>query len=164
MLPGLGRAVSEGRLSLREAAGLNRELLVAVTDSAVNHLSSAMVLLARHPALLDALHEDERLLEPFIEEALRLESPLPASGGGVGSKPSSPASRCRPGASCCSPILRSNRDSDAHAPTDKADLHRRQPKCHLTCEHGIHFCVGARLARPRERGSVLGFAAARETR
>jgi len=66
MLPGLGRAASEGRLSLREAARLNRELLVAVTDSTVNHLASAILLLARHLALLDALHQDERL-EPFIE-------------------------------------------------------------------------------------------------
>jgi len=147
LVAGLAAAVDDGRLTRREAAGLCRELLVAGSDSTVNHLASALLLLARAPQLLARVREGGAALETFVEEALRLEPPFtgfwrtarhPVRLAGV----PLPAGAM---VKLCWPAL--NRDPAAHPRPDEVDLARPMPKRHLTFGQGVHFCIGAPLAR-----------------
>jgi len=147
VIAGLGVAVRDGRVTMDEACGLCRELLVAGSDSTVNHLASAVLLLGTEPGLLDRVRDDSDRRETFIEEALRLEPPF--SGfwrratrdvelGGVTVPAGDHVLLCFPAA---------NRDRDAVPRPRDVDLDRPMPKRHLTFGQGIHFCVGAPLAR-----------------
>lgn len=147
LLAALHAAVAGGDATVREAVGLCREVLVAGADSTVNHLTSAVLLLAQDPALLARLRAGDGALEAFVEEALRLEPPFAGfwrrarhatTLGGV-ALPS--------GALVLVPFAALNRDPSAFADPDAVDLDRPAPRRHLSFGQGIHFCVGAPLAR-----------------
>ncbi|HEX8101079.1 MAG TPA: cytochrome P450 [Solirubrobacteraceae bacterium] len=147
LLAGLGAAVAAGAITLREATGLCREVLVAGADSTGNHLSTAVLALARDPALAARLRDDPALVEPFAEELLRLEPPFKgfwrrarrdAVLGGV---------RIPGDGLVLLPFAALNRDPAAVDRPDAIVLDRPSPRRHLSFGHGIHFCIGAPLAR-----------------
>jgi len=147
LLAGLRAAVRARELTLREAIGLSREVLVAGAETTVDLLSSVVLLLAREPALLGRARDDAAARAALVEEALRLESPFTGfwrrarratTLGGV----ALPAD-----ALLLVPFGALNRDPAAHREPDRPDLDRPAPRRHLAFGHGIHFCVGAPLAR-----------------
>jgi cytochrome P450 len=111
--------------------------------------------LAEHQDMQDQLRAEPELLQIFIEEMLRLESPFrfllrsaPAttSLGGV----EIPA-----GSSVLLFWAAANRDGAAFPQPDQVDLERPVPRRHVAFGRGIHHCVGAPLARLEAR-IVLG--------
>ncbi len=147
VLAGLRDAVGAGALTAREAIGLCRELLVAGAETTVDLLAAVVLLLAREPEMIERAAGDDAARAALIEEALRLESPFvgfwrratrPVALGGV----DLPA-----GALLLVPFGALNRDPAGLPAPDRVDLGREQPRRHLAFGHGIHFCVGAPLAR-----------------
>jgi cytochrome P450 len=108
-------------------------------------------LLAERPELQAQLRREPGRLAAFIEEAVRLESPFrghyravvrPARLGGVA---------LEPGDRLLLLWASANRDEARFERPDELDLARRHPRDHLGFGRGIHFCVGASLARLEAR-------------
>lgn len=140
------RAESDDPLSLEAVAGLPLDLVVAGHVTVTRAIGSALSLAFRHPPLRDHLLDPE-LAPAAIEEILRLESP--AQGlfrrttrvvelGGV---------RLPEGARVMAHFGSANRDACAFAGADDVDPEREGLSRHLAFGKGIHFCIGAPLAR-----------------
>jgi cytochrome P450 len=147
------RAESEDPLSLEAVAGLPLDLVVAGHVTVTRAIGSALALTFRHPQLRAHLL-DPQLAPLAIEEILRLESPAqglfrvttrPAEVGGV----ELPA-----GARVMVHFGSANRDECVFAGAGELDPQREGLARHLAFGKGIHFCIGAPLAR-LELKSVL---------
>ena len=135
------------------------ELLIAGNITTTDHIGNSMVLLAHNPELADRLRSDPSRLTYFIEESLRLESPIQGlfrmamTDTEVGGTPIPAGSRVQVmfGAG--------NRDDGLVGRPDELDLARRTPSAHLAFGRGIHSCLGNILARMESRvalESLLG--------
>ena len=152
--PALGAllaAVEQGALSEGQAIGIIVVLVGAAGESTASLVGSAVRLLAERPELQARLRRDPAQLAAFIEEAVRLESPFrghyrvvvrAARLGGVS---------LEPGDRLLLLWASANRDEARFERPDELDLGRRHPREHLGFGRGIHFCVGASLARLEAR-------------
>jgi len=121
-------------------------LLVAGHETTTSLIGNAVHALAQYPDQLDVLSRDPSLLPAVVEEVLRFDSPVQLTGrvaledaeaGGV------PTPR---GTFLVLLIAAANRDPLAFDQPDRFDV-CREPSSHLAFGHGIHFCLGAPLAR-----------------
>ena len=148
LLSDLTHVSDEGdRLSEVELVSMAFLLLVAGHETTVNLIGNGLLALLRHPGQLAALRADRSLLPGAIEEFLRFEGPVniatlrftaePVQVGGV----EIPA-----GEFVMVSLLAANRDGERFADPDRLDI-TRPAGGHLAFGHGIHYCVGAPLAR-----------------
>jgi cytochrome P450 len=140
------RAESDDPLPLDAVAGLPLDLVVAGHVTVTRAIGSALALVFRHPELREHLL-DPALAPLAIEEILRLESPAqglfrvttrPTEIGGV---------ELPEGARVMVHFGSSNRDECVFADADRVDPERDGLGRHLAFGKGIHFCIGAPLAR-----------------
>jgi len=145
------RALDAGILQLGEVTTILHTLLSAGGESTTSLLGNAVRMLAENPALQQQLRAQPEQVDLFIEEALRLESPFrqmlrsvprDTTLGGVDIPADSTALLM---------FAAGNRDPAQFDHPDSVDLTRGSPKRHLAFGHGIHFCVGAALARIEAR-------------
>ena len=141
------KAMANGDISRGEAIGTLTVLLGAGGESTASLIGNAVRMLADDPALQERLRADHSLIDNFIEEAVRLESPFrghyrqvkrDCEMGGVSLKAGTTAFLLWSSA---------NRDPAEHDRPDEVVLNRRIPRSHLAFGRGIHHCVGAPLAR-----------------
>jgi cytochrome P450 len=138
-------------LTRDEVIAILLQLLTAGNESTTSLIGSALLLLLANPHVEERVRADRALLEPFIEEALRLESPfqghfrLVRRDTEVAGEPLPEGSRVM--------LLwgAANRDGDEFPNPDTIDLARPNPKAHLGFGFGIHHCIGAALARLETR-------------
>jgi cytochrome P450 len=145
------RALDAGILQEGEVQIILHTLLSAGGETTSSLVGNAVRLLADDPELQQLLREKPDLIDTFVEEALRLESPFrqqmrsiphDTTLGGVDI----------PGGSTVVLLFGSaNRDSAQFDNPDTVDLYRSSPRRHLAFGHGIHYCVGAALARIEAR-------------
>jgi cytochrome P450 len=149
LLDGLITVHHEGdRISDDELLAMSFLLLAAGYETTVNLIASGVLSLLLHPDQYAALRADPALIRPAIEELLRYESPVKVTpfvrftttevtlGGVV--IPAHHAVLFAFGAG--------NRDPAQFPDPDRLDLTRSE-RAHLAFGHGIHFCLGAPLAR-----------------
>jgi cytochrome P450 len=147
-------AVNRGDLTEREGVSLMLQLVIAGSESTASLMGSAVRMLVEDRELQDDLRAHPNKISVFLEEALRLEAPFrghfritkeDTSLGGV-ELPKGSRVMLMWGAG--------NRDPQAyHDPAD-LDLERDRPKQHLAFGSGIHFCLGAPLARLEAKVAV----------
>ncbi len=134
-------------ITLVELAGVPLDLLVAGHVTVTRALGSALVLLLRDEAALEELQREPDLVGAAIDEILRLESPAQglfrettrdAEVGGV---------RLPRGARLMVHFGSANRDERVFADPDRYDPRRVELSKHVAFGKGIHFCIGAPLAR-----------------
>ena len=153
------------RLSDVELENLVLNILVGGVDTTQSQLAHAVRLLAERPEQWAALREDPDELAPrAAEEALRYEpiTPLtarmtvePMEVNGVTFPQGSVVAIC---------AFTGNRDEDSYESPDDFDIRvPRETKRMLTFGAGIHYCVGANLARA-ELAEALAFLARRAER
>jgi cytochrome P450 len=143
------------RLSEVELLAMVFLLLVAGHETTVNLLASGTLALLLNPAERDRLLADRSLLPGAVEELLRYVSPVntatvrftiePADIGGV---------TIPRGQVVLVALSGANWDPARYPSPDKLDL-TRDASGHLALGHGIHFCLGAPLAR-MEAAIALG--------
>jgi len=125
-------------------------LLVAGLETTMHLLSHAVLQLIAEPALLERVRADLTLVPRLVEEALRFEPPVRAVYRLATSDAELSGVRIPRGAKVLVVIGSANRD-EAHFP----DAHRfdidRGAVNNLPFGHGIHFCLGAPLARLEAR-------------
>ena len=118
----------------------------AGNETATRLIGFTMQLLAQHPDQRRLLVEDPSLIPNAIEEILRLESPSPAQGRYVQRDVELHGTIVPEGSTMLLLNGAANRDERRFASPDRFDVHRDEG-AHLSFGFGLHFCLGAALAR-----------------
>ena len=140
----------ERRLSLGEGADFANLLISAGTETVARLLGWASVILADHPDQRAELAADSSLLANAVEELLRYEAPSPVQGRWT-TREVELHGEVLPAASKVLLLTGSaGRDDRAYPDADRFDIHRAFD-LHMSFGYGIHFCLGAALARMEGR-------------
>ena len=147
ILSGLIAAEEAGdRLSTDELFATVILLFLAGHETTANLIGNGMLALLRHPAELARLRDDPALIESAVEELLRFDSPVQRVGR-ITTADVVIGDRTIPTGSLTMALLAAaNRDPAYFPDPDRLDLARRDNR-HLAFGSGIHFCLGAPLAR-----------------
>jgi cytochrome P450 family 144 len=144
-------ALDAGTLQIGEATIILHTLLSAGGESTTSLLGNAVRMLAEDPGLQQRLRETPQDLDVFVEEALRLESPFRQMMRSVPHDTTLGGVDIAAGSTVLLLFAAGNRDPAQFDHPDNIDLTRDSPKRHLAFGQGIHFCVGAALARIEAR-------------
>jgi cytochrome P450 len=141
------------RLTDEESADFANLLVNAGTETVGRLLGWAAVVLDGHPDQRAELAGDPALLPNAIEELLRFEAPSPVQGRWTGSEVAIHG-EVIPAASKVLLLTGSaGRDERKYADPDRFDIHRSLDG-HVSLGFGIHFCLGAALARLEGRVAI----------
>jgi len=147
----IARAEARGRpLPDRKIAGMCFVLFSAGIDTVASLLGSAILLLAEHPRARDIALGDPDKLPVAIEEVLRYESPLQFNARTTTVDVAVGDELIPAGERVLLLYGSANRDERRFESPDVFDI-AREPKRHLAFGEGIHFCIGAPLARLQTR-------------
>lgn len=135
------------KLSEKELYSMVFLLLVAGHETTVNLIGNGLLMLIQHPEQMARLKREPELIHSAIEEMLRYDGPTATSTirfaledieiGGV---------TIPRGEEVLIITSSANRDERKFEDADKFDITRKDNR-HLGFGHGIHFCIGAPLAR-----------------
>jgi cytochrome P450 len=132
----------------REAVmGVPLDLVVAGHVTVTRAIGNALVLLLREPSRLDELRSDPTLVAGAVEEILRLESPAQGLFRTTTREVELGGARLPAGARVMVHYGSANRDEREFTEADAYDPQRGNLQRHLAFGKGIHFCIGAPLAR-----------------
>lgn len=141
------QAGAQGELGQGEVVSLLGGILVAAMDTTVNMLGNLAHALATHPDQWDRLVESPELVPTAIEEALRFEAPVQPGFFRVTTTETAVAGvTLAPGSRVMVAFGSANRDPRQFADPDLF-LVDRSPNDHLAFGRGVHFCLGAPVAR-----------------
>ncbi|HKC50140.1 MAG TPA: cytochrome P450, partial [Myxococcota bacterium] len=125
-------------------------LLVAGNETTTNLLGNALLALTEHPAELARVQREPALVPALVEETLRYDSPAQAVFRET-TRDTELAGVAIPRGSIVVPLLASaNRHESAFPDAERFDLTRERTS-HVAFGFGVHFCLGAALARLEAR-------------
>jgi hypothetical protein len=133
-------------LSHTELLAMLLLLLVGGHETTVNLIGNGLLALLRHPDQLERLRIDDGIARTAIEELLRYDAPVQYSGRIARTDLELGGKHVRAGAGVRMILAAANRDPEIFDRPDALDL-GREPCPHLSFGAGIHFCLGAELAR-----------------
>lgn len=149
VLTAMLRARRDGRLADHEVRHLGHQLLVAGHETTTSLLAMMLFRLLQHPALLQRLRDDPARIPDAVEESLRFDSPV--NGLFRTSAAGSTIHDTEIPAGCKLQVLyaSANRDPSHFSDPEVFDIDRprRELGHHVAFGWGIHFCIGAPLAR-----------------
>jgi hypothetical protein len=147
LLSALIAAEEQGdKLSEPELLATCSLLLIAGHETTVNLIGNGLLALLRHPDELRALADDPALIQTGVEELLRYDGPVQRTGRMTMADVEIGGRQIPKGSIVAAVIGAANRDP-AHFPDpDRLDVARRENR-HIAFGFGIHFCLGAPLAR-----------------
>ena len=123
------------------------QLIIAGHDTTSSLIGNAVVAFLTHPDQLAQLRADPSLMAGAVEEVIRYDAPVPHSTFRYAPEAIEMGGVVIPaGAQIIINLAAANRD-DAHYPQPDAFDITRSGERHLGFGHGIHFCLGAPLAR-----------------
>jgi cytochrome P450 len=121
-------------------------LFAAGADTTRNAIAGGLLALMERPDQLAALRADPSILGSAIEEVLRWTTPSPSKRRTATVDTELAGHRIRAGDKVLYWEASANRDEAVFARSMDFDI-RREPNPHLAFGHGVHFCLGAGLAR-----------------
>jgi len=152
----VGRLVAanaDGRLSEAEMLSSCVLLLLGGNETTTRLIANAVLALARHPDERARLAADPSLLPTAVDEALRFDTPVQGNAR-IATRATELAGVDIPDGSLVVGLLGSaNRDPAHFDDPDRFDV-GRNPNPHLAFSRGIHFCLGANLARLEARAAL----------
>jgi pimeloyl-[acyl-carrier protein] synthase len=134
------------RLKRNELLSQLSLLLVAGNETTTNLISNAVLALSRNPDQLEILRREPQRVPDAVEELLRYDSPVQMTSRIATSDRELAGHRVRRGEQLVLLLASANRDPAVWSDPDRLDVTRRDVR-HLSFSHGIHFCLGAQLAR-----------------
>ena len=135
------------QLSEDELLGMVSLLLIAGHETTVNLIGNGMLALMEHPAEMDRLRDEPALIKPAVEELLRYDGPLETATERYAREDVALGGVTIPrGEMVFAALASANRDERQFDQPDRLDL-SREPNRHLAFGQGVHFCLGAPLAR-----------------
>lgn len=136
----------EGRLSEDELVATCMLVLFAGHETTTHLLGNALHALLDHPDQLQRLRDDPALIDPAVEEFLRYDGPSNAIARVVKTDHEIDGRLLKAGDRVFGFANAANRDPRAFTDPQGLDI-GRTPNRHLTFGFGLHFCMGAPLAR-----------------
>ena len=155
ILTSLIQAESDGdKLSEDELLSMVFLLIIAGYETTVHLINNVVITLLKHPEQLQKLRDNPELIDSAIEEVLRFDGPI------QGTKPCYPLDDVTwhgvtiPKGTMVIPLLGAgNHDPDTFENPKVFDI-AREPNHHLGFGQGIHYCLGAPLARMETKIAV----------
>jgi cytochrome P450 len=142
----LAAEVDGAHLRLEEVISFCFVLLLAGHVTTTNLLGNAILCLDAHPEAMERLRQQPDLMPGAIEEVLRYASPVWRISRVATTEVTVGDVRIPADALIFAWLASANRDSAQFPDPDRFDI-TRSPNRHVAFGHGIHFCVGAPLAR-----------------
>jgi cytochrome P450 len=122
-------------------------LLIAGNETTTNLIGNSMYALLTHPDQMKLLQEDPSLIKSATEELLRFAGPVQATGRVLTEDMTIAGEQMTESQTAFVLLGAANRDTAKWGPTaNDLDL-TRNPTDHVAFGDGIHFCLGAPLAR-----------------
>lgn len=140
-----------------EVAGFCGLIGGAGTETVTKLLANACVLLARHPESRTMLVDDASLIPGAVEETLRYWPPSQYQGRTATRDVEKHGRTIPAGARVIVVTGAANRDERAYPDPDRYDILRKPEQQPLSLGHGVHFCLGAALARLEGRVGIEEF-------
>ncbi len=128
-------------------SALCRLLLVAGFETTVNAIGNGVRALLADPEQWQRLVADPSRAEAAVEEVLRFDPPVQLTGRAVLSDTDLAGTPLVRGQAVVLLLAGANRDPQAYADPNRFDLTRAPGPEHLALSGGIHYCLGAPLAR-----------------
>ncbi|MBV8771178.1 MAG: cytochrome P450 [Deltaproteobacteria bacterium] len=141
------RVKGERPLDMSELLSILKQLLIGGNETSTNLIGSAMLLLMKNPDQLKAVLEDRTRVANAIEEALRLDSPVQGLFRSTTREVELGGVRVPKGAHLELLYASGNRDASRFRDADRFQVDRTDSSNHMAFGFGIHFCIGAQLAR-----------------
>ena len=135
-----------GELTAEEATANAVLLLFAGHETTTGLLGNGLAVLLMHPHQLERLRADPSLIPSAVEELLRYEGPSKLMPRWAQEEVELRGRRIAPGELIYLVQAAANRDPEHFAEPDRLDL-ARHPNSHLGFGYGLHYCLGAPLAR-----------------
>lgn len=140
-----GAAALDPPFGMAELINMLLQILFAGYETAAGMITAATVEIARDPALFAALRDDPSKIPPVIEEALRTASPIHSMYRTANEDVEVGGVQIRKGERLQIAYISANHDEARFTDPQRFDPQRTTP--HLAFGQGIHFCIGAPLAR-----------------
>jgi cytochrome P450 len=138
---------SDDRLTEPELIDLATQMLLAGHETTVSLIATGVVLLLRHPEQLAAMRADAELVAGTVEEIMRYDGPADTTLLRVALADVEIGDvTIKAGEGIMAMTGAANFDGSCFADPERFDITRTQNP-HLGFGHGIHFCLGASLAR-----------------
>jgi hypothetical protein len=154
LLGALVTAEDEGdRLTEPELVAMCLLLLIAGHETTMNLIGNGTLQLLRHPDELARLRGDPSLVRTAVEELLRFDGPVQATGRTVMADADVAGERIEAGQRVMLLIGSANHDPDAFDDPDRLDVARTDNR-HVAFGAGPHFCLGAPLARLEAQAAI----------
>src|SRR5262249_36496630 len=138
---------ADDRFNEDELVGMISLLLIAGHETTVNLIGNGVLALLKHPESLDQLRSDPSLIKPAVEELLRYDGPLETATERFAREDVTIDGVTIPrGEMVFAGLASANRDERQFERPDTLDL-TREPNPHVAFGLGIHYCLGAPVAR-----------------
>jgi len=148
----VARSDQADQLDRDELVALVQLLLIAGQETTVDLIVNGLRLLLTHPAQWRALRDDPSLADAVVEETLRFRGPVEIVPPRFAFEDVALAGGVVPAYDRVALSLwGANRDPAVFDRPHVFDIHRGDVRRHLAFGHGIHFCLGAHLARLESR-------------
>ncbi|MGA9724765.1 MAG: cytochrome P450 [Candidatus Binatus sp.] len=125
-------------------------LLIAGNETTTNLIGNGTLALGRHPDQFDALKRNPEMLPRAIEEMLRYDGPVQSTVRFANQPMQLGGTAIPAGSFALMIVAAANRDRAQFKDPEKFDI-ARDPNDHVAFGEGIHFCIGAPLARMEAR-------------
>ena len=140
-------------LSSTEILALAVFLLIAGNETTTNLIGNAVLSLLNHPDELAKVRSDRSLVPALVEEVLRYDSPVQAFFRRTAQDVELEGGKIPAGQNVLLLVGSANRDQRQFPEPDRFDI-ARDPQDHLAFGYGIHYCLGAPLARLEGRNAL----------
>ena len=146
------------RLSFEELVASTFVLLLAGHETTVNLIGNGMLALLEHRDQLTRLRAEPVLIDSAVEELLRFGNPVQINAPRYARQDTEIGGIAISRGESVAPILASaNRDGAQFPDPDRLDI-ARQPNRHVAFGFGVHYCLGAPLARLEGRAAFMALA------
>lgn len=145
----------ESKLTEEELLSTCILLVIAGHETTVNLISNSILALSNHPGQFIMLKEKPELIETAVEEFLRYESPTQMTARIASEDLQINGATIKKGEHVYIFLGAANRDSNKFDRPHVLDI-TRNPNPHLAFGHGVHFCLGASLARIEAQIAISG--------
>jgi hypothetical protein len=145
--------VTEDLLTRREMVSLALQILVAGHETTTSLLGLVVYRLSQHPEVFERVQGDRTLINPLIEETLRFDSPVQGLFRTAAHDTTVHGVTIAEGTKVNLLYAAANRDPAVWERPEEFDIDRSRADMahHVAFGHGIHFCLGAPLARLEAR-------------
>lgn len=146
----LAAEVDGERLGSLELTAFCELLLIAGNETTTHLIGNSIISFHEHPEALEQLRVNPALLPGAVEEVLRYLSPVKVMARFTKTETSLGGQHIPARQAVMAWIASANRDEAQFPDPDRFDI-QRDPNRHIAFGHGIHFCLGAPLARLEAR-------------